>query len=259
MVEDTKGGDALPLLAYTRQQLYAGKDDRSAIITHSDYSGMGGVLGALKARADAVAASLTRAGHGAAIRPTLLKLTTIGAEGAPVRRRVAQSDLGSEERHVVEAFVEARLLTTDGLAVEAAHEALLDTWRPLSDAIRASRRRLRAQADIARGASDWQEAGQLDGHLLHGARLQAISAALGGALASGDPLGGLAPVEQAFYKESVAFDERRRAARRRRLRLGFIAAGIVISILLMAFAASFWQYRVAREQRDIAQAERLST
>lgn len=259
MVEDTSSGDALPFLAYTLQQLYVGRDDHAAIIRRTDYAEVGGVLGALKARANTVAASLTRAGHGAAILPTLLKLTTIGAEGAPVRRLVTQSDLGPEERRVVQAFVEARLLTTDGPAVQVAHEALLRAWPPLSDAIRASRGRLRAQADIARLASDWQESGRLDGYLLQGERLQATRGALGGEPASGDRLDGLGTTERTYYKKSVALDERRRAARRRRLQLSFIGAGIVIAILVVAFGVSVWQYGVARDQRDIAQAERLST
>jgi hypothetical protein len=58
MVDDTRGGDALPLLAYTLQQLYAGGAAEDRVVTHAEYDAIGGVPGALVRRADAVAAQL---------------------------------------------------------------------------------------------------------------------------------------------------------------------------------------------------------
>ena len=50
MVEETTGGDALPLLAYMLRELYqqAGAD---GVVTIAEYHGLGGVIGALQSRA----------------------------------------------------------------------------------------------------------------------------------------------------------------------------------------------------------------
>ena len=49
MVEETTGGDALPLLAYMLRELYqqAGAD---GVVTIAEYHGLGGVIGALQSR-----------------------------------------------------------------------------------------------------------------------------------------------------------------------------------------------------------------
>ena len=76
--------------------------------------------------------------------PTLLRLASVDETGLPVRRRLALSVFTADERAIVDAFVDARLLTTttgngagapggdgDGPAtVEVAHEALLRQWPP---------------------------------------------------------------------------------------------------------------------------------
>lgn len=82
MVEDTAGGDALPLLAYTLRQLAerAGPDGH---INLADYQDVGGVIGALQHQADRLTDELTRRGHGPRVMPTLVKLVTIGPEGEP--------------------------------------------------------------------------------------------------------------------------------------------------------------------------------
>ena len=65
MVEDTAGGDALPLLAYTLRELCqrAGPDGQ---ITSTDYDAVGGVVGALQHRADRLTEELGRRGYGSA-------------------------------------------------------------------------------------------------------------------------------------------------------------------------------------------------
>src|SRR4051812_8633361 len=54
MVEDTAGGDALPLLGYTLHELYK-RVGREGSITEADYDAVGGVVGALQHRADRLA------------------------------------------------------------------------------------------------------------------------------------------------------------------------------------------------------------
>ena len=112
MVEDTAGGDALPLLAYTLRELCqrAGPDGQ---ITAADYDAVGGVVGALQHRADRLTEELGRRGHGSLVLPTLIQLATVTGQDEPTRRRVRRSAFSAEEQVVVDAFVDARLLTSD--------------------------------------------------------------------------------------------------------------------------------------------------
>src|SRR3712207_6804441 len=111
MVEETTGGDALPLLAYTLQELWE-RVGSEGTVRFIDYEAVGGVVGALQRRADRITDELTRRGQGPLIVPTLLKLARVEGEEEPTRRRLRRSALAPEEQEVVDAFVEARLLTS---------------------------------------------------------------------------------------------------------------------------------------------------
>ncbi|MGI8815216.1 MAG: NACHT and WD repeat domain-containing protein, partial [Pseudonocardia sp.] len=173
MAVDAGGGDALPLLAYALQELClaagAGKP-----LTADAYQHLGGVTGVLTRQADKVAAEL--GGADGPVQSTLLKFVTIG-ENEPTRRRVRRSDLTDAQCRVAEAFIAARLLTsnTDGddAILEVAHEALFRSWAPLRQAIEASADQLRWRADLERWAKDWESSGRQEAYLLRDARLKA--------------------------------------------------------------------------------------
>ena len=140
MVEDTGGGDALPLLAYTLQTLYLRTRSRG-IVTEDDYVDSGGVAGALARQADRITAEVQRVAPATPAVPTLLRFVSL--EGAhPTRRRVKASDLSPSERIVVKAFVDGRVLSGDAerndAEVHVAHEALFRQWAPLQQEISAS-------------------------------------------------------------------------------------------------------------------------
>ena len=212
MVEDTHGGDALPLLAYTLQQLYDSATDDGRI-THAEYDSIGGVLGALRTRADVVTDQLARDGHGAVVLPTLLKLARLDADDEPARRRVSRRDLTPAEEAVVEAFVDARLLTSDATAVAVAHEALLRGWPPLTEAIRGSREQLRLRSQLERLAAEWDGGGRRDAYLLRAERLDGARRLL--EADQGQTLGSLSDLERAYYDASVGLERRERRAARR--------------------------------------------
>ena len=174
MVEDTVGGGALPLLAYTLRQLHDRVGDRASI-SHDDYDEVGGVVGALRQRADAVLRELTSLGRGDLVLPTLSRLATVDGEQQPTRRRERLAVLDPAEREVVTAFVDARLLTTDGsgdeAVVEVAHEALLRAWPPLLEAIEERRSDLAQRAELERLADEWLRAGRPDSYLVREDRL----------------------------------------------------------------------------------------
>src|SRR5689334_8926487 len=92
MVDDTAGGDAIPLLAYTLSELYKGVGSEHRI-TIEAYEAVGGVVGALRNRADALTRDLQHRGRGTLVLPTLVKLATVDGEGEPTARRIHRGDL----------------------------------------------------------------------------------------------------------------------------------------------------------------------
>jgi WD40 repeat protein len=174
LVDDTGGGDALPLLAYTLQGLYL-KVGSGGTVTLEAYRRLGGVAGALSQQADKVTAELHAGGTAASVLAVLLKFVTLdGTE--PTRRHVYRSALSDAERIVVDAFIAARLLTSDAAGEDAvinvAHEALFRQWPPLRQAIETRADELRQRAELERWAQDWVRSSRRDSYLLRDERLR---------------------------------------------------------------------------------------
>lgn len=171
---DTATADALPLLAYLLQELYlAAGSSRRATFEH--YQRLGGVAGSLSRQAADAVERL--GGHEATPRilRVLLEFVTIDGEQA-YRRRVPLPAIGTAEREVIDAFVDARLLVTgaaDGRPIaQAAHEALFRQWVPLRQEVEARAAQLRRRAELERWAGDWKQAGRNPDYLLTGDRLE---------------------------------------------------------------------------------------
>jgi energy-coupling factor transporter ATP-binding protein EcfA2 len=94
LVADTDGGGALPLLAYTLQQL-AEDIGRGGRLRLSRYEQLGGVHGTLTRQSDAALAEImTRTGQDRdQVLRTLLRLVTVDEEGRPTRLRVPRAEL----------------------------------------------------------------------------------------------------------------------------------------------------------------------
>jgi hypothetical protein len=259
MVEDATGGDALPLLAYTLQELWErmrreGRPEGKVRV--ADYEAVGTVVGVLERRADLITDELTRRGHGPLILPTLLKLASVEGDEEPTRRRVRRSELSPDEQKVVDAFVEARLLTSgksagggeEGAAfVEVAHEALLRQWAPLREAIEEERTSLQKRSELERLVADWDRARKTneeneDSYLLVRGRLDEFRE-----WAKGHS-GELGANEREFLRASEAFEERR--GRRWRAVAGGL--GVLLVISLIAGALAIWQTQQARSNAQQA-------
>ena len=175
IVEETRAGEALPLLGYALQQLYHERRP-DGLITTRVYEALGGVEGALRQRADEVRETLQSGGHGDVIIPALLRLVALDEHNEPLRRPVAIDTFDGGPRKVIDAFVEARLLTTDTAGDRAvaqfAHETMLSAWPPLREAIVVSRQALRARTELERLAREWDSAGRPESYLLYGDRLR---------------------------------------------------------------------------------------
>ncbi|MFE0174929.1 hypothetical protein ACFWZ2_21665 [Streptomyces sp. NPDC059002] len=203
MVDDTGGGDALPLLAYTLQALFL-RSGTEGSMAEADYLQLGGVAGALAEQADRIAAGLRAADASAPVLAVLLKFVTLehGEHGAPTRRRVRRADLAPRERAVADAFVEGRLLTGDGDVIDVCHEALFRQWAPLREAVAEAAEVLRWRTELERLAQDWEHSGRRAAYLLGGERLAAVRGWLAQAP---DVLGGTALIDD-FLAASVRRD-----------------------------------------------------
>ena len=165
---------ALPLLSFALSEMYITYIKRQSAdraITRADYDAIGGVVGALRARAESEYESLDAA-HRATLRRVMLRLVT--GEGSGVaRRRVldaelefADSDEAARADLVVKRLTAARLLVEgkepDGEAfVEPAHDALVRGWGRLLQWVREeseSKFPLSQQQRLARAADDWHRA-----------------------------------------------------------------------------------------------------
>ncbi|MFD5487842.1 AAA family ATPase [Streptomyces virginiae] len=180
IADDAGTDDALPLLAYLLQELYfASGPGRS--VTQDLYRRLGGVAGALSRQADLTVAGLGPVYEIGFVLRVLLRFVTVqGQEVA--RRHVPLSELGDQERHVVDAFVDARLLVSDVAGggapfgpepyAHVAHEALFRQWAPLRQEVEAHVEQLRERAELERWAADWDHSGRSDDYLLTGERLR---------------------------------------------------------------------------------------
>lgn len=176
MVSETEGGDALPLLAYTLRELYE-RSLPGRQITDALYDAVGGVLGALKDRADRLLGQLERFGDGRLVLPTLVQLVALTPLGEATRRRVRLDEFDDEQEVVLRAFVDERLLktsqATDGsVVVEAVHEALFRVWIPLAQAIKQSEEELRARSELEQLAKEWEARERLSSYLIGEDRLE---------------------------------------------------------------------------------------
>ncbi|HEX6400536.1 MAG TPA: BTAD domain-containing putative transcriptional regulator, partial [Actinomycetota bacterium] len=213
---------ALPLLQYALTELFERREDERLRL--EPYVAMGGVAGAVSARADRLYEASGPEGR-RAIRQVLLRLVTLGEGRQDTRRRVVRSELDVLDIDpeavdgVLEAYGRHRLLTFDREpttrepTVEIAHEALLTSWNRLRNWIDEAREGLRLERQVAQAGAEWRGAERDRSFLLRGARLdQASTWAESTDLAVGSH-------EREFLKASVEHrDEERAEEEERRAR-----------------------------------------
>jgi WD40 repeat protein/DNA-binding SARP family transcriptional activator/class 3 adenylate cyclase len=213
---------ALPLLQYALTELFERRNEDRLTLTA--YRELGGITGALAARAEHIYETIDQQGRRAA-KQTFLRLVTLGEGRQDTRRRVARSELDAldVEREaidiVVDTFGRHRLLTFDRdpstrePSVEIAHEALLSAWGRLRTWIDDAREDLRQERGLSRAAAEWRGSDGDKSFLMRGARLEQLETwAANTELAIGRP-------ERAYLKASVdRRDQERDEEGRRRAR-----------------------------------------
>jgi WD40 repeat protein len=176
LLEDARGADALPLLAFTLERLfidYGGAGELSA----GDYDRLGGVRGSIEAAVEEALAQPAREPvipadrnvvEGLLRRAFVPWLAGIDPDTDERRRRVADwGQIPIEARPVVERLIDARVLTRDRRTVEVAHEALLRQWPMLTAWLDADADAVKAIGAVQRAAAEWGRQQRADAWLVH--------------------------------------------------------------------------------------------
>jgi WD40 repeat protein len=250
LVEQTAGREgALPLLEYTLLELWNACAP-SGTLTWQVYRDLGGVEGALAARADAILAARYPAPEQRdRLRQLLVRLVQPGEGAADTRRRALLADLapaGSSVEAVqalLQPLVDERLLTTGrdpasrAETVELAHESLIRAWPTFGRWIDEARADLRRHVQLEEAAKEWVASGEQAEFLWSGLRLANAEAWI----ARAQPQ--LNTRDQQFLAASRALQVAQAAQRRRaaRFRLGAVGAIAVLIIALLSFA--LWSVR----------------
>ncbi|MEU0877448.1 TIR domain-containing protein [Lentzea sp. NPDC005914] len=236
LVEDTESGDALPLLAFTLEQLAKGVP-RGGELSAAQYDALGGVRGALTRQAEVALAETGRSRED--VLKALLRLVTVDEQGNPTRwHGVPVPEL--------DAFVEHRLLTVDSAEngearVSASHEKFFTAWPPLEQAIGKAAETLRARRSIEQAAAAWHTAKRRDDDLWERRQLTSARA--------------VDETELSQSGREFLTASRRSSNSRRRVIVSASAALIVVA--LVAGVIAFVQQRSAAQRQQEAREQAL--
>jgi len=163
MADDTRSGEALPLLALTLQQLWQlhGRDGRFSLQHYRAFGGLDGA--AERVAAEALEGPLKSEANRSALRDAFVgQLVRLHDQGYS-RRPARWADLPDAARPLLEALVARRLLVRRGesdadATVELAHESLLRTWSLLRGWLDDNREFVAFCDELSREQQRWQQA-----------------------------------------------------------------------------------------------------
>ena len=241
-IEKGGGSDALPLLAFTLEQLFIEYRRAGALrlVNYEEFGGLKGAIDAAVERAFRAADADARIPRERKARELLLRrglipwLAGIDPDTRSPRRNIARrADIPEEARPLIDLLVEERLLATDTQAmkdpqtgaesrtvtIEPAHEALLRQWGLLEGWIAEDFGLLATLEGVKRAARDWEANGKAEGWLAHQGGRLAEARALDARL---DLAAQLEPRDRA-YLESCGAREAAAAAEREKARANELA------------------------------------
>jgi tetratricopeptide (TPR) repeat protein len=258
---DLSSAEALPLLAFMLREMYE-RFGASRRFTSRDYESLADpdarlrpIENAVRRRAeDVLKATRPDAAELDALKGAFIPhLVRARDDGIFVRQPARFSQLPAAARRLVDAFVDARLLTrraepegSDETIIEVAHEALFNAWPGLRGWIQDEREFLAGKAQLARELADFNavKPGERRLALLAGIRLRRAEQWLRTHPA------GLSPTEVDFIQAS------RRETRRRRM---MVATGALATaaVVVLAVLAARWLY-AEYVQRTALECDRLA-
>jgi WD40 repeat protein len=246
------GADALPLLQMTLSQLFNARDRNT--LTYAAYEAMGGLEGAIAARAEEVFRSASPAAQGAldvVLRSLVADMDENGqlTIRTPDRSAFASNVATSE---LVDRMTEARLLVSADTGVRVAHEALLRRWQRAmaSPALRPEAIRLRRQ--IGPNFDVWRKT-RLEGDLLQAG----TALAQANAIVREHP-GAFPPELEDYVRRSadavaarIVAEEKRAAVDARRARW-LMRAAVIIALAFMGLSALIYAFynRAQESERE---------
>jgi WD40 repeat protein len=254
LVDDTRSDDALPLLAFVLRELWTKYGKVNLRLTSDNYRDFGGLENAIGDRADHIFSELkTSEAEIDAFRTALLSgMADISPDGSVVRRSLPWAEVPANARRIIDAFATARLLVTDEIGVEVAHEALFRRWKTLAGWIETGRDDLRSRRRIEEAYKAWRdETSDKASRLLPPGRpLEEARDLLSKPQVLADPR------LRDFVNSSITADDRRQTSirRRRQLLVGGLCLVSLVFLVIAGIAGAFW--READTQRARAEARR---
>ena len=247
---------SLPLMSHAL--LATWERARRGRLTVADYQAGGGIEGAVAGTAEEAFGELHRS-------PARAGPPDLPAPGPHRRRhgrypapRVRDELLSRDDdaQHVLDLFIDRRLITADTDEVEIAHEALLSAWPRLRGWIEADRAGGRIQRQLSGAAEIWRDSDR-DAHALYGgARLASVTDW------ADDPVhrARLNVLEREFLEASVEHQTAEERAARRRTRGHQLVAAMAVLSLVAGFLAifAFWQKANIANQRNLVISEQVA-
>jgi len=234
MVESTRNEAAcLPLLQFTARALWDRRDTSKHQLRRETYDAMGGVAGALAARADSVLHGMSEQQH-RLTRDLLLRLVTSEGTRRVLFRAQLLDGLRAEAEAVLDQLVRARLLSVrkargagaGEVEVELVHESLINTWTRLSRWVEESREDLVFLAELDQAVELWERRGRPQEEVW---QKEALHDGLRRAARCAN-----VPERALRFLEAGRRREQRRVRARRLLVAGIVAVLAVVAILFAA-------------------------
>lgn len=192
ILDDTVGGNALPLLAALLEELTSSHSRREpAVVTTERYEAVGPVAKVIERRAEQAAAEIETQRHvpESAVVDAYLRLADVDDQTRVTAAEVPIEDLTPQAREILDGFEQHRLVTrdrrvvagrerrtsadgatspsdrSDGPArtvdiVSAVHEAVFRAWPAVAAAIRARQADLATRTWLGREARTWDSTGR---------------------------------------------------------------------------------------------------
>jgi hypothetical protein len=280
-IEQGGARDALPLLAFTLEQLYLGYSDDGEL-SRDDYLQMGGIEGAIKSAVEHALQDAHLNPHIPQDRDACLALLKRGLipwlagidpqTNLPRRRVALMSEIPEEARPLIQHFIAHRLLATDTnergeITVEPAHEALLRQWTILKGWLEEDAAALSALETLRNACRDWEANLREDKWLIHtGGRLDdaeqlclrdefkvAITTQEGEYLKACKMQEAQAKEKELLHVKNL-FEAQKKIVRR--TRIGLVVASALLVIAIFSAIQVFKQKNVAENEKKIAMMER---
>lgn len=171
LIADARTDDALPLLAFTLREMYERCRDQALFTLKVYRDDLGGIKGAVARVVEQIKAEgkwTPETSH--ALRRAFLKLARVNDEGRFTRQPARWADLPDQAAPVLEQFVKARLLSSNGDVVEVTHESLFRVWPELAGWLDQGRELMLWKRNIQDQVDDWTAHDRSPLYLLSGAR-----------------------------------------------------------------------------------------